>query len=81
MSREMIDPWRQYGVKLEKEEMVDGVPHLFISVPTVSDFIDDNGNELSGALLAKRVTCHTTSTANQRVTQKAITKAQIETVM
>lgn len=26
MSREMIDPWRQYGVKLEKEEMVDGVP-------------------------------------------------------
>lgn len=21
MSREMIDPWRQYGVKLEKEEM------------------------------------------------------------
>lgn len=35
--------------------MVDGVLHLFISVPTVSDFIDDNGNELSGALLAKRV--------------------------
>ena len=55
MSREMIEPWRQYGVKLEKEEMVDGVLHLFISVPTVSDFIDDNGNELSGALLAKRV--------------------------
>lgn len=55
MSREMIEPWRQYGVKLEKEEMVDGVTHLFISVPTVSDFIDDNGNELSGALLAKRV--------------------------
>lgn len=55
MSREMIDPWRQYGVKFEKEEMVDGVTHLFISVPTVSDFIDDNGNELSGALLAKRV--------------------------
>ncbi len=25
MSREMIEPWRQYGVKLEKEEMVDGV--------------------------------------------------------
>lgn len=42
MSREMIEPWRQYGVKLEKEEMVDGVTHLFISVPTVSDFIDDN---------------------------------------
>ena len=21
MSREMIEPWRQYGVKLEKEEM------------------------------------------------------------
>lgn len=55
MSREMIEPWRQYGVKLEKEEIVDGVPHLFISVPTVSDFIDDNGNELSGTLLAKRV--------------------------
>ena len=55
MSREMIEPWRQYGVKLEKEEMVDGVTHLFISVPTVSDFIDDNGNELSGTLLAKRV--------------------------
>lgn len=55
MSREMIEPWRQYGVKLEKEEIVDGVSHLFISVPTVSDFIDDNGNELSGALLAKRV--------------------------
>lgn len=53
MSREMIEPWRQYGVKFEKEEMVDGVTHLFISVPTVSDFIDDNGNELSGALLAK----------------------------
>ena len=55
MSREMIEPWRQYGVKLEKEEMIDGIPHLFISVPTVSDFIDDNGDELSGILLAKRV--------------------------
>lgn len=43
MSREMIEPWRQYGVKFEKEEMVDGVTHLFISVPTVSDFIDDSG--------------------------------------
>lgn len=35
MSREMIEPWRQYGVKLEKEEMVDGVLHLFISVQSV----------------------------------------------
>ena len=26
-------------------------------------------------------TCHTTSTANQKRTQKAITKVQIETVM
>ena len=51
----MIEPWRQYGVSLEKEDTVDGVTHLYISVPKMSDFFDDNGNELSGALLAKRV--------------------------
>lgn len=32
MSREMIEPWRQYGVKLEKEEMVDGVLHHCVKV-------------------------------------------------
>lgn len=54
-NKEMIEPWRQYGVRLEKEDTVDGVTHLYISVPKMSDFFDDNGNELSGALLAKRV--------------------------
>lgn len=54
-NKEMIEPWRQYGVRLEKEDTVDGVVHLYISVPKVSDFFDDNGNELSGVLLAKRI--------------------------
>lgn len=54
-NKEMIEPWRQYGVRLEKEDTVDGVTHLYISVPKMSDFFDDNGNELSGALLANRV--------------------------
>ena len=48
-NKEMIEPWRQYGVRLEKEDTVDGVTHLYISVPKMSDFFDDNGNELSGA--------------------------------
>ena len=71
-NKEMIEPWRQYGVRLEKEDTVDGVTHLYISVPKMSDFFDDNGNELSGALLAKRVkmsagqrTCPTTSITNR----------------
>lgn len=60
-NKEMIEPWRQYGVRLEKEDTVDGVTHLYISVPKMSDFFDDNGNELSGALLAKRVRGQTIS--------------------
>lgn len=26
-NKEMIEPWRQYGVRLEKEDTVDGVTH------------------------------------------------------
>lgn len=37
-NKEMIEPWRQYGVRLEKEDTVDGVTHLYISVPKMSDF-------------------------------------------
>lgn len=44
-NKEMIEPWRQYGVRLEKEDTVDGVTHLYISVPKMSDFFDDNGSE------------------------------------
>lgn len=72
-NKEMIEPWRQYGVRLEKEDTVDGVTHLYISVPKMSDFFDDNGNELSGALLAKRVNRTKRTSRGQTISQKQAT--------
>lgn len=58
MSQQVFDQWKSYGVRLEKT-MYKGdeehTPIYFISVPRYSEMIDGNGNEMSGALLAKRV--------------------------
>lgn len=55
MTNPLIDVWKEYGVRLEKTDSSDDKPVYFISVPSISEFFDDMGNELSGVLLAKRV--------------------------
>lgn len=55
MSYPQIDTWKEYGVQLEKTDTSGEKPIYFVSVPAISDFFDDMGNELSGKLLAKRV--------------------------
>ena len=52
---EALERWKTYGVVLERSARDGDRTALFISVPSVSDFCDELGNELSGMLLAKRI--------------------------
>lgn len=52
---ERLNVWTEYGVILEKDNAVEEVRHIYISVPLLSDFTDGRGNELSGVILNRYV--------------------------
>lgn len=66
MSVPLIDMWKEYGVRLEKADASGEKPIYFVSVPSMSEFFDDKGNELCGMLLAKRVKRNLGDTAEVR---------------